>query len=141
MRSRPLAAVMIAALLMPAGPGCTAKSEKVPQKTARITLNGNTHTSHAVSCTQVQSILTLVINAAPATIHVVLKLDAEKPKPESVNIDNLDGFTGVADAGVGDAEADFTGNNTYTITGTAQGSNPGDPSTPLRATFRIEAGC
>lgn len=140
MKNHPIAAAVIASLLAAASPGCTARPEKVPQKTARITMNGNTHTSHAVSCTQLQWILTVNISAAPAHIQVVLKLDSDKPKPESVNIDNLDGFTGAADAGVGDAEAFFTG-TTYTITGTAQGSNPRDPNTPLTKSFRIEAGC
>ena len=77
------------------------------QKTARITVDNNTRTSHAVTCNQVQWLLTANITAAPANVRVLLKLDSEKPKLESVNIDNFAGFTGVADVGAGDAKAVF----------------------------------
>lgn len=115
-------------------------SEKVPQKTARITVDNKTRTSHAISCSQVQWLLTADISAAPARVQVVLKLGPQKPEPESVNIENFEGFTGVADAGVGHAEAVFAG-DTYTITGEAQGSKRDDPSISTTAPFKIEVGC
>ena len=77
--------------------GCFMRSDKVAQKTARITVDNNTRTSHAVTCNQVQWLLTANITAAPASVQVLLKLDSEKPKLESVNINNFAGFTGVAD--------------------------------------------
>ncbi len=119
--------------------GCFS-SNKVAQKTARITVNNSTRTSHAVTCDQVQWLLTANIAAAPANVRVVLKLDSDKPKLESVNIDNFAGFTGVADVGAGDAKAAFS-NGTYTITGTAEGSQRNDPRVSLTAPFRIEVGC
>ena len=107
---------------------------------AHVTINGRTHTTHAVSCSQVEWMLTFNISAAPARVRAVLQLDGEKPKPQSVHFDNVDGFNGVANAGAGNTEAVFNG-NTYTITGTAQGSNLEDPSKQTTADFRISASC
>ncbi len=120
--------------------GCFARSEKPTQQTARITVDNNTRTSHAVTCNQVQWLLTANIAAAPANVRVLLKLDSEKPKLESVNIENFAGFTGVADAGAGDAKVVFANGN-YTITGTAEGSQLNDPRVSLTAPFKIEVGC
>ena len=119
--------------------GCF-RPQKLTEKTARITVDNNTRTSRAVTCNQVQWLLTANIAAAPANVRVLLKLDSEKPKLESVNIDNFAGFTGVADAGAGDAKAIFA-NGTYTITGTAEGSQLNDPRVSLTAPFKIEVGC
>jgi uncharacterized membrane protein YtjA (UPF0391 family) len=115
-------------------------SDKVTAKTARITVDNNTRTSHDVTCNQVQWLLTANIAAAPATVRVLLELDSEKPKIQSVNIDNFAGFTGVADVGAGDAKAVFA-DGRYTITGTAQGSQLNDPRVSLTAPFKIEVGC
>lgn len=140
MRNRFIAAVLAASTLAAAGSGCSAHSGKVWQPTAHITVNGNTHTSHAVSCSQVQWLLMVNVSAAPAQVKMTLNLDRAKPVPESVNFDNLDGFSGVADAGAGSAKAVFHG-GTYTITGTAEGSNLNDPSKPATADFKISATC
>ena len=120
--------------------GCSMRSDKVAQKTARITVDNNTRTSHAVTCNQVQWLLTANITAAPASVQVKLKLDSDKPKLESVNFNNFAGFNGVADAGAGDAKAVFA-NGTYTITGTAEGSQLNDPRVSFTAPFKIEVGC
>jgi ipoprotein LpqH len=119
--------------------GCSG-SGKVTEKTARITVDNNTRTSHAVTCNQVQWLLTANITAAPATVRVLLKLDSDKPKLESVNFNNFAGFTGVSDAGAGDAKTVFA-DGKYTITGTAEGSQLNDPRVSLTAPFRIEVGC
>jgi ipoprotein LpqH len=116
------------------------RAEKLPQKTARINVDNTTRTSHAVSCTQVQWLLTADISTAPARVKVVLRLDSEKPKAESVNIDDFNGFTGVADAGAGNAAVAFA-HDTYVITGEARGSQRNDPSVSTAAPFKIELGC
>jgi ipoprotein LpqH len=132
---------MVTALVVVAScSGCFTRDEKVTQKTARITVDNNTRASHAITCNQVQWLLTADISAAPASVRVLLKLDSEKPKLESVNINNFAGFTGVADAGAGDARVVFA-NNTYTITGTAEGSQLNDPRVSVTAPFKIEMGC
>lgn len=115
-------------------------SNKVTQKTARITVDNNTRTSHDVTCNQVQWLLTANIAAAPANVRVSLKLDSEQPKLQSVNIENFAGFTGIADAGAGNAKAVFA-DGKYTITGTAEGSQLNDPRVSLTAPFKIEVGC
>jgi ipoprotein LpqH len=85
-------------------------------------------------------LLTANISAAPATVRVLLKLDTETPKVESVNFDNFAGFSGVSDSGLGQAKTRFA-NNTYTITGTAEGSQVNDPRVSVKAPFTIEVGC
>ena len=115
-------------------------SNKVTQKTARITVDNNTRTSHDVTCNQVQWLLTANIAAAPANVRVSLNLDSEQPKLQSVNIENFAGFTGVADAGAGNAKAVFA-DGKYTITGTAEGSKLNDPRISLTTPFKIEVGC
>lgn len=138
MRNRFVIAGLIAVAL--ASSGCTAHSKTLPQKTAKITIDGNTRTSHAVHCSQVQSLLTVEISAAPGHVRMLLRLDADKPVPETVNIDNVNGFTGVASGGVGKAQAVFR-DSTYTVTGTAQGPNLKHPDTQKTASFQIEAEC
>jgi hypothetical protein len=119
--------------------GCST-DDKATQKTARITVDNNTRTSHAVTCSQVDWLLTANISAAPAKVSVLLKLDPETPKVESVHFDNFAGFSGVSDSGAGEAKVRFA-NNTYTITGTAQGSQLNDPRVSMTTPFSIEVGC
>jgi len=44
---------------------------------------------------------------APANVRVLLKLDPETPKVESVHFDNFAGFSGVSDSGLGQAKIRF----------------------------------
>lgn len=123
--------------------GCSAgnlRAADVPQQTARVTVQRSAITSHAVSCRRVQWLMTVDIGSDSAHVHLLLDLEGEKPKPQSVNIDNLGGFTGVANALVGNAEATFAG-GTYRITGTAQGSDPDRPGAVATAPFTIDLTC
>jgi ipoprotein LpqH len=139
MGRRLITAAASASLVAALCSGCFG-SDKVTQKTARITVDNKTRTSHSVTCSQVDWLLTANISAAPATVRVMLKLDPETPKVESVNFDNFEGFSGVSDAGAGESKIRFT-NNTYTITGTAEGSKLNDPRVSMTAPFSIEVGC
>ena len=112
----------------------------VTQKTARVTVDNNTRTSHAVSCSQIDWRLIANISAAPANVRVLLKLDPEKPTVESVHFDNFAGFSGVANGGLGDTNIHFA-NDIYTITGTAEGSQLNDPRVTVKQPFKIEVGC
>jgi lipoprotein LpqH len=136
---RLITAAVGASLVAASCAGCFT-DDKVTQKTARITVDKNTRTSHAVTCSQVDWLLTANISAAPANVRVLLKLDPETPKVESVNFDNFAGFSGVSDSGAGEAKVRFA-NNTYTITGTAQGSQLNDPRISMTTPFTIEVGC
>lgn len=140
MKSRSVAAALIAAAVMAASSGCFLQSDKVAQKTAHITVNNLTRTSHAISCNQVRWLLTATIDAAPAQVRVLLNLDADKPEVQSVNIDDFEGFTGVADAGAGNATVVFARDN-YTIKGKARGSLRNDPAVSTTLPFTIEVGC
>lgn len=134
-----LVTAAVTVLVVASCAGCFG-SNKVTPTTARITVDNNTRTSHDVTCNQVQWLLTANIAAAPANVRVSLNLDSEQPKLQSVNIDNFAGFTGVADAGAGNAKAVFA-DGKYTITGTAEGSKLNDPRVSLTAPFKIEVGC
>ena len=139
MGRRLITAAVGASLVAASCSGCFT-SDKATQKTARITVDNNTRTSHAVSCSQVNWLLTANISAAPATVRVLLKLDSETPKVESVHFDNFAGFSGVSDSGAGQAKIRFA-NDTYTITGTAEGSQLNDPRVSVTAPFTVEVGC
>jgi hypothetical protein len=139
MGRRLITATVSASLVAASCAGCFTDN-RVTQKTARITVDNNTRTSHAVTCSQVDWLLTANISAAPANVRVLLKLDPETPKVESVHFDNFAGFSGVSDSGAGEAKIRFA-NNTYTITGTAQGSQLNDPRVSVTAPFTIEVGC
>jgi lipoprotein LpqH len=138
-RRRLITAAVSASLVAASCSGCFT-NDKATQKTARITVDNNTRTSHAVTCSQVNWLLTANISAAPANVRVLLKLDSETPKVESVHFDNFAGFSGVSDSGAGQAKIRFA-NNTYTITGTAEGSQLNDPRVSMTAPFTIEVGC
>lgn len=140
MGRRLVTAAVSASLVAALCSGCFSHDDKVTQKTARITVDNTTRTSHAVSCSQVEWLLTANITAAPASVRVLLKLDPDKPKLESVNINNFAGFSGVANSGAGDTKIHFA-NDTYTITGTAQGSQLNDPRVSVSTPFTIEVGC
>src|SRR6202040_3407266 len=109
MGRRLITAAVGASLVAASCAGCFT-DDKVTQKTARITVDKNTRTSHAVTCNQVDWLLTANISAAPANVRVLLKLDPETPKVESVNFDNFAGFSGVSDSGAGEAKVRFANN-------------------------------
>lgn len=139
MRSRHGALAALALALALTGSGCYGQSKTLPQKTARITVDGATRSSHAVTCGQVQSLLTVEISAAPARVRMLLRLD-DPVIPDNVDIHDFNGFTGVANAGAGKAQATFS-DSTYAVTGTAQGPNLEHPDTMKTADFRIEVQC
>jgi ipoprotein LpqH len=136
---RLITAAVGASLVAASCSGCFT-NDKATQKTARITVDKNTRISHAVSCSQVNWLLTANISAAPATVRVLLNLDSETPKVESVHFDNFAGFSGISDSGAGQAKIRFA-NDTYTITGTAEGSQLNDPRLSVTAPFTVEVGC
>ena len=127
--------VLVAALCS----GCFT-DDKATQKTAHITVDNNTRTSHAVTCSQVNWLLTANISAAPANVKVLLRLDPEKPTVESVHFDNFVGFSGVSNSGAGESKIRVA-HDTYTITGTAIGTQVNDPRVSVTTPFTVEVGC
>lgn len=140
MRQRLVTMAVSAALMAASCSGCFTPNDKATQKTARITVDNNSRTSHAVTCTQVNWLLTANISAAPANVKVLLRLDRDTPKVESVHFDNFAGFSGVSNMGAGDAKIRVS-KDIYTITGTAAGTQLGDPRVSVMEPFTIEVGC
>jgi ipoprotein LpqH len=136
---RHITAAVSAVLVAASCSGCFT-DDKATQKTARVTVEKNTRTSHAVTCSQVNWLLTANISAAPANVKVLLRLDAEKPTVESVHFDNFLGFSGVSNSGAGESKI-HVANDTYTITGTALGTQLNDPRVSVTQPFTVEVGC
>lgn len=119
--------------------GCSGDTE-IPQPTAHITVDDATRSTHSVSCTQIQSLLTIKATASPTEAQAILQLNGDKPVVRTVNIMNFDGFHGTAGEGIGNADVAFA-NGTYTITGDAVGAVPDRPAEKKTARFRIQAPC
>lgn len=143
LRRRYATAAAIAVAVVAGCTGCGAGTAEVPQKSAQVTVNGQTRTSHAVVCTQVDWMLSVDITDGSAQIRTVLRLEPDKPKLESVNINDFNGFTGLVDGGAGGAgkaEATFAA-GTYHIVGTAERTNLDNPAEPSNAGFTIDVTC
>lgn len=137
---RLITAAVSAALVATSCSGCFAQDDNATQKTAHITVDNKSRTSHAVTCSQVNWLLTANISVAPANVKVLLRLDPDKPKVESVHFDNFAGFSGVSNAGAGDAKIRVV-KDIYTITGNATGTQLDDPRVSVTEPFSIEVGC
>lgn len=138
--NRQLVTAAAGAALVVASCSSCSTDERATQKTAHVTVDNTSRTSHAITCNQVNWLLTANISVAPANVKVLLRLDPEKPAVESVHFDNFAGFSGVANSGAGDAKVRVV-NDTYTITGTASGSQVNDSHVSVTAPFTIEVGC
>lgn len=130
----------VAAALVFVTAGCAEQATADRPETGRITVDGTTHTTQAVSCAQYQWLLVIQMTAEPAHARTLLQLGGEAPAVRTVSIANFDGFNGVAGEGASSADASFA-EGTYTISGTAEGSDPGSPGTTSTVPFRIEAPC
>jgi len=135
-----ITAAVSAALVAASCSGCFTQDDKAAQKTAHITVDNNSRTSHAITCNQVNWLLTANISAAPANVKVLLRLDSDKPTVESVHFDNFAGFYGVSNAGAGDAKIRVV-KDVYTITGNATGTQLNDPRVSVTNPFSVEMGC
>ena len=140
MTRRLITAAVSAVLVAAACSGCFSQDEKTTQKTAHITVDNTSRTSHAITCNQVNWLLTANISIAPANVQVLLKLDPDKPTVESVHFDNFAGFSGVSNSGAGEAKIRVS-KDVYTITGTAQGSQVDDSHVSVTKPFTVEVGC
>ena len=109
--------------------------------TAQVTVNGqDTGTTEAVQCSSTGSLTT--INTGDQTSGVTaLVSNKDKLTAESIAINNLGGFTGSYNAGLGGtAKVTMTG-RTYDITGTADGFETAKPSFRTSGTFAIKVSC
>jgi ipoprotein LpqH len=109
--------------------------------TAQVTINGqDTGTTDAVQCSSAGS-LTMIDTGDQAAGVTAMVSSTDELTAESVGINNLGGFTGSYNAGLGGtAKVTMTG-RTYDIIGTADGFDTANPSFRVSGTFAIKVSC
>jgi hypothetical protein len=109
--------------------------------TAKVTVNGqDVGTTQAVACTATGS-LTTITTGDQASGVTALVSNKDALTAEAVGLNNVGGFTGSYNAGLGGtADVTMTG-RTYDITGTADGFNTANPSFRTSGTFAIKVSC
>jgi ipoprotein LpqH len=109
--------------------------------TAQMTVNGqNIGTTEAVQCTPAGSLTTITTGDQTSGITSLIS-NRDELTAASVSINNVGGFTGSYNAGLGGtANVNLTG-RTYDITGTADGFETAHPSFRTNGTFAIKVAC
>ena len=140
MHNRLVVRAPVALALVSTIAGC-GTAETIPRHAARVTIDGNTHTTRPPACSQDQGYRTIDIRDHDGLVQAVVLLSGERATPQWVKIRNVDGFTGSSwKGGVGDARVDLA-QNTYTITGSAYGINSRNPNKVVTTDFKITAEC
>jgi hypothetical protein len=109
--------------------------------TAQVTVNGqNTGTTGAVDCTPAGSLTTITTGDQTSGVSALISNEDEL-SVEGIGINNVGGFTGSYNAGLGGtAKVTMTG-RTYDISGTADGFSTANPSFRTSGTFAIKVAC
>jgi hypothetical protein len=109
--------------------------------TAEVTVNGqNTGTAQAVQCTAAGPLTTIITGDQGSGVSALVS-NKDALTAEAVGINNLGGFTGSYNAGLGGAARVTMTGRTYDITGTADGFNTANPSFRTSGTFAIKVSC
>lgn len=142
MRTRFLGlAAALTAVTVTSGCGLTgSEPTERPDRSGRITLGEKTRATKAVSCTQIDWLLSIEADAVPGRARASLELGNQRPVVQTVSIEDIDGAHGVVGGELGEAEASVVDGN-YTITGTAVVSDVANPGQTTSEPFRIEAPC
>jgi hypothetical protein len=139
MHNRLTGALVLAAVVVSTA-GC-GSSQTTPRRAARLTIDGDTHTTRPPACRQDQMYRTIDIPDHDGGVEAVVLLSGYRAMPQWVKIRNVDGFTGSFwQGGVGDAHGDLT-NDVYTIAGSAYGINSSSPNKVVTTDFKIVAQC
>jgi len=109
--------------------------------TAQMTVNGqNIGTTEAVQCSPAGSLTTISTGDAASGVSALIS-NKDELTTEAVGINNVGGFTGSYNRGLGgEAKVTMTG-RTYDITGTADGFATANPSFRTSGTFAIKVAC
>ena len=109
--------------------------------TAQVTVNGqNIGTTEAVDCTPAGSLTTISTGDQTSGVTALIS-SKDALTADAVGINNVGGFTGSYNRGLGgDAKVTMTG-RTYDITGTADGFDTAQPSFRTSGTFAIKVAC
>jgi hypothetical protein len=131
-----LGAVSVAALA-----ACSSSQPALGTRTAQVTVNGERTAKMPVECSQA-GWTWLISDFGEETPGFSASVSTgEKVAAHSVEIRDLEGFTGAFWEGtVGDGKATID-NSTITITGTAKGSFAENPTAAAEATYEIETTC
>jgi hypothetical protein len=139
MLNRPVA--FAAALILITGvAGCSSETKPERATSAKITVDGTTQTTEDISCSQVDWALTIKTTLGPSQTNSFLQIGGQQPTAKTVNIQNFNGFFGVAGEGVGHTDVSLDKDD-YVISGTAEGSDEAHPGKTRPASFRIQAHC
>jgi Mycobacterium 19 kDa lipoprotein antigen len=143
-RNRSIAGAATGLILAAAIAGCGA-AQTIPRHAARLTIDGNTHTTRPPACSQMQGYRTIEVvdhgGDPDGRVEAVVLLSGDRVIPQWVKIRNVSGFTGSFwQGGVGDAHVDLA-HNTYTITGSAYGINNSNPNRVVTTDFKLIAEC
>jgi lipoprotein LpqH len=109
--------------------------------TAQVSVNGqNMGTTEAVQCSPAGSLTTITTGDQVSGITTLVS-NQEQLITEAVSINNVGGFTGSYNAGLGGtAKVTMTG-RTYDISGTADGFDTANPSFRTSGTFAVKVAC
>jgi ipoprotein LpqH len=109
--------------------------------TAQLTVNGqDTGITEAVQCSST-GYLTAIDTGDQTSGVTALVSNKDELRAESIGINNVGGFTGSYNAGLGGtADVSMTG-RTYDITGTADGFETANPGSRASGRFAIKVSC
>ena len=109
--------------------------------TAQVTVNGqNIGTTEAVQCTPAGSLTTITTGDQASGVTALIS-NKDELTAETVAINNVGGFTGSYNAGLGGTTKVTMAGRTYDITGTADGFDTANPSFRTAGTFAIKVAC
>jgi lipoprotein LpqH len=109
--------------------------------TAQVTVNGqNLGTTEAVQCTPAGSLTTITTGDQASGVTALIS-NKDELAADAVSLNNVGGFTGSYNRGLGeDAKVTMTG-RTYDISGAAVGFATANPSFRTTGTFAIKVAC
>ncbi|WP_448456560.1 lipoprotein LpqH [Mycolicibacterium elephantis] len=108
--------------------------------TAEIEVNGQQAETTSVQCDTTGPLTTITTGEQTSGVTVMVS-NQDELTAESVSINDVGGFTGSYNAGLGDAaEVSMTG-RTFHISGTADGFETANPSFRVPGTFAIKVSC
>jgi lipoprotein LpqH len=109
--------------------------------TAQVTVNGqDIGTTEAVQCTPAGTLTTITTGDQASGVTALIS-NKDELTTEAVGINNVGGFTGSYNRGLGGkAKVTMTG-RTYDISGSADGFDTADPSFRTSGTFAIKVAC
>jgi lipoprotein LpqH len=109
--------------------------------TAQVTVNGqNVGTTEAVQCTPAGSLTTITTGDQASGVSALIS-NKDELTTEAVGINNVGGFTGSYNRGLGGNAKVTMAGRTYDITGTADGFDTANPSFRTAGTFTIKVAC